>query len=88
MEFESLDSFEQLMIDGELRKRRLAEIKKCLHDLPKCQREVILLKFFNELSYSEISEIMNLQLSSVYNLVSKAIEQLRQNMQFKAIATS
>ncbi len=87
-EFECLDSFEQLLIDSELRKQRLAEIRKCLHALPKCQREVILLKFFNELSYIEISEIMNLQLPSVYNLISKAIEHLRQTMQFKEIAAS
>jgi RNA polymerase sigma factor (sigma-70 family) len=82
------DSFEQLLIDGELRKQRLGEIKKCLQSLPKCQREVILLKFFNDLTYPEISEIMNLQLASVYNLTSKAIEHLRQKMQFQAFAAS
>lgn len=84
----SLDSFEQLMIDSELRKERIDEIKKCLLSLPKCQREVILLKFFNDLTYTEISEIMNVQLPSVYNLISKAIEQLRQKMQFSAVAQS
>lgn len=76
----SSESFEQSLIEGELRKQRLGEIKKCLHSLPKCQREVIFLKFFNDLSYREISEIMNLQLASVYNLTSKAIEHLRQTM--------
>lgn len=81
------DSTEQLWIDGELRKERLVEIKKCLSSLPKCQREVILLKFFNDLTYPEISEIMNLQLASVYNLTSKAIEQLRQKMHFQSVAT-
>lgn len=72
------DSFEQCWIDGELRKERLSEIKKCLKSLPKCQREVILLKFFNDLTYAEISEIMGLQVPSVYNLASKAIDHLRQ----------
>jgi RNA polymerase sigma factor (sigma-70 family) len=84
----SSESFEQHLIDGELRKERLDEIKKCLRSLPKCQREVIFLKFFNDLTYLEISEIMNLQLASVYNLTSKAIEHLRQKMQFHAIAAS
>jgi RNA polymerase sigma factor (sigma-70 family) len=84
----SSDSFEQLLIDGELRKQRLDEIKKCVRSLPKCQREVIFLKFFNDLTYPEISEIMNLQLASVYNLASKAIERLRQKIQFQAIAAS
>jgi RNA polymerase sigma factor (sigma-70 family) len=76
------------LIDGELRKQRLGEIKKCLRSLPKCQREVIFLKFFNDLTYPEISEIMNLQLASVYNLTSKAIEHLRQKMPFQAITAS
>jgi RNA polymerase sigma factor (sigma-70 family) len=84
----SSDSFEQLLIDGELRKQRLDEIKKCVQSLPKCQREVIFLKFFNDLTYVEISEIMDLQLASVYNLASKAIERLRQKIQFQAIAAS
>jgi RNA polymerase sigma factor (sigma-70 family) len=84
----SSDSFEKLLIDGELRKQQLGEIKKCLRALPKCQREVIFLKFFNDLTYPEISEIMNLQLASVYNLTSKAIERLREKMQFHTIAAS
>jgi RNA polymerase sigma factor (sigma-70 family) len=84
----SSDSFEKLLIDGELHKQRAGEIKKCLNALPKCQREVIFLKFFNDLTYQEISEIMNLQLASVYNLTSKAIEHLRQKMQFQSIAAS
>jgi len=84
-EIPSLDSFEQFMIDKELRKQQLNAIKACLFSLPKCQREVILLKFFNDLSYAEISEIMDLQLPSVYNLASKAMEHLRQKMNFSAI---
>lgn len=81
----SLDSFEQFTIDKELRKQQLTAVRACLSSLPKCQREVILLKFFNNLSYVEISEIMDLELASVYNLVSKAMEQLRQKMQINAI---
>lgn len=80
------DSCEQLWIDNEEQKERLKEVKRCLQSLPKCQREVILLKFFNDLSYSEISEVMELQVASVYNLTSKAIEQLRQKMHFQASA--
>jgi len=80
------DSSEQLWIDKEAHKEQLNEIKKCIQSLPKCQREVILLKFFNDLSYSEISEVMEMQVASVYNLTSKAIEHLRQKMQFQPAA--
>ncbi len=82
------DSSEQLLIDGEMRRQRLDEIKKCLQNLPKCQREVILLKFFNDLSYVEISEIMDVKVDSVYNLASKAIEHLRQMMQYQPAIAS
>lgn len=80
------DSSEQLWINREEKKERLDEIKKCLQDLPKCQREVIFLKFFNDLSYAEISEVMDMQVASVYNLTSKAIEQLRQKLHFSPAA--
>lgn len=79
-------SSEDQWIDGELRKEKLTEIKKCLQNLPKCQREVILLRFFNDLTYVEISEIMDVQVNSVYNLASKAIEQLRQMLQTQRAA--
>jgi RNA polymerase sigma factor (sigma-70 family) len=80
------DSSEQLWIDKEVQREQLNEIKKCLQSLPKCQREVILLKFFNDLSYSEISEVMEMQVASVYNLTSKAIEHMRQKMHFQPAA--
>jgi len=79
--FEFIPSFEYAMIEGELRAEQLKKLKACIQSLTKTQREVIFLKFFNELTYIEISEIMEMRVESVYNLVSKTIELLRKKLQ-------
>jgi len=78
--FEFLPSFEQTMIEGEWKAEQLRKLRMCLQSLTKNQREVIFLKFFNELTYVEISEIMEMRVDSVYNLVSKTIELLRKKI--------
>lgn len=72
---------EQAFIEREVRLEQIRKIRLVLDTLTKSQREAILLKYFNGLTYIQISEIMNLQVESVYNLVSKGIEQLRQQLQ-------
>lgn len=78
--FEFLPSFELTIIEGEGKLQQLKNLKLCLQSLTKNQREVIFLKFFNELTYVEISEIMEMRVDSVYNLVSKTIEVLRKKI--------
>lgn len=79
--FEFIPSFEHAMIEGEFKEEQLRKLKLCIQSLTKTQREVIFLKFFNELTYVEISEIMEMRVESVYNLVSKTIELLRKKLQ-------
>ena len=79
--FEFTLSIESMLIEDELRAERLKKLRTCIQSLTKGQREVIYLKFFNELSYREIAEITEMQVESVYNLVSKAIELLRRKLQ-------
>ncbi len=54
--------------------------------LTKRQREAIFLKFYNDLSYSDIASIMDLQVDSVYNVISKAIESLRHKLKTVVIS--
>ncbi|RZK29785.1 MAG: sigma-70 family RNA polymerase sigma factor [Hymenobacter sp.] len=49
-----------------------------LNQLPRRQREVLYLKYFDELSYEKISEVMNLTAQSVRNLVYRAISALKE----------
>ena len=79
--FEFTLSFESTLIEDELKAERIKKLRACIQSLTKGQREVIYLKFFNELTYREIAEITEMQVDSVYNLVSKAIELLRKKLQ-------
>jgi RNA polymerase sigma factor (sigma-70 family) len=81
-------SIEQTFIDKEFKNERVAVIRKAMEKLTKHQREVVLLRFFNGLSYVQIAEIMELTIDSVYNLSSKAIEHLRVNLQFSRQLTN
>jgi RNA polymerase sigma factor (sigma-70 family) len=54
-----------------------AKIEKALLVLSKRQREAIFLKFYSELSYQEIGELMQISVQAVYNLISKSLLQLQ-----------
>lgn len=53
------------------------EIKNCIEKLNESQREIITLYYFNELTYKEISEIMNIPEGTVKSKLSRAKEHLR-----------
>ena len=42
------------------------------------QRETVYLKFFEELSYEDICEVMELNYQSARNLIARALTELRQ----------
>jgi RNA polymerase sigma factor (sigma-70 family) len=75
--FEFISPIEDSIIEGEAKKRQQEILKASINTLSKRQREAIFLKFFNELSYHEVSSIMELRVDSVYNLISKSLDVLR-----------
>jgi len=85
--FEMLAPWEDALIGEEISAERSVHLKKALQQLTRRQREVIFLKFFNELSYPEVATIMELSLDSVYNLVTKAIDALRKCMKRACLIT-
>lgn len=54
-------------------------LHRALQTLTKRQREAIFLRFYENLSYEEVASIMSLELRSVYNLISKAIDALKKS---------
>ena len=48
--------------------------------LPKRQREAIFLRYYQELSYQQITEVMDLQYQTVRDLIYKALKTLRQHL--------
>lgn len=73
-------SYENQFIVKEIRTEQFKRIRSLLNTLTRHQREVLVLRFFNELSYKQIAEIMCLQIDSVYNLTSKGLEILRSRL--------
>lgn len=68
------------LIDLQVTEERMKQLERALQKLTKRQRDAIHLKFYGQLSYEEIAEIMELNIRSVYNLVSKALEVLYQEI--------
>ncbi|MEZ4775742.1 MAG: sigma-70 family RNA polymerase sigma factor [Bacteroidia bacterium] len=49
-----------------------------INHLPQRQKEIIYLKYYQNLSYDEIGEIMGLQQQAAWNLFSRAVNRLRE----------
>ena len=55
-----------------------------LNKLPKRQKEIIYLRFYQDLEVSEIVEIMEINAQSVYNLLHKALANLREPLEARS----
>lgn len=75
--FKDYLNIEELIIHFETNNERDEKLKKAIKSLSKRKREVMYLKFYDGLSNEEISEIMGINIQSVYNLVSQTIEILK-----------
>jgi RNA polymerase sigma factor (sigma-70 family) len=76
-DFELIPPRETVIILDELYQERVAQLHQAIALLSRRQREVIYLRFFQNLSYGDVAELMSMQVDSVYNLVSKAIGLLK-----------
>jgi len=56
------------------------ELKILVNDLPLRQREAVMLIFFENYSYEKASEILSINIQSLYKLVSRAVDSLRANL--------
>ncbi|MEI6185150.1 MAG: sigma-70 family RNA polymerase sigma factor [Bacteroidota bacterium] len=78
-EFHFEYAIDNKMIKEEEAKSVANKIKKLMDELPKRQKEIIYLKFYESLDRDEISEIMQISNQSVSNLIQKALVNLRSN---------
>jgi RNA polymerase sigma factor (sigma-70 family) len=68
---------EDLMIQKEEDEKIKRKVEKLLNSLTDRQREVIYLRYMQELEYEQIAEIMNITAPACRKLVHKAIAKLR-----------
>ena len=73
------------MEDEMMSEERDMQLKKRIGDtlnlLTARQREAIFLKFYENLSYDEIAEVMGLSVKGTYKLMARALEMLRKNLE-------
>jgi RNA polymerase sigma factor (sigma-70 family) len=68
---------EEIVVRNEEYSSLQAKIAAVLNELPKRQREVIYLHYFEEMDYTQIAEVMGIHYQSVLNLTQKALQKLR-----------
>lgn len=70
---------EILMIQRENDLFRQAAVREALNELSKRQKEVVYLRFFLDISYKEVAQVMGINYQSVLNHHQTAIQKLRNN---------
>ncbi|MFP5040677.1 RNA polymerase sigma factor [Parasediminibacterium sp. JCM 36343] len=78
-EFHFEFSIEKKIMEFEETRAVAQKIKLLVDGLPKRQKEIIYLKFFENLNRDEIAEIMQISPQAVSNLLQKALGSLRSN---------
>lgn len=76
--FDDIYNIEELMIHFETEKQQQEMLLEALGSLTKRQKEAIFLKFYEGATNHEIAQIMGINHQSVYNLIYKAIEKLKE----------
>jgi RNA polymerase sigma factor (sigma-70 family) len=66
----------------------ISEVLKILEGLPENQQEAIRLKFQNDLSYKEISQVTGLSVSNVGFLIHTGLKTIRQQLSAQASTTT
>lgn len=79
MSFQFNRSIEDDMIEEQTCLERKVKLQHILVSLSKRQREIIYLKFYEDLSYSQIAEHLGLDLKYTYNLASRAFGLIRKH---------
>lgn len=78
--FEIAPSFLDELIDDQQKDSVAKKIKKCLEGLSNRQREIIYLRFYQDMPYAEIAQLLELDQKYIYNLASKAFCLLRKSV--------
>lgn len=65
------------IVSTEAEREKIDHLKSLLGDLTKRQQEIIYLRFYQNLEFDEISEVMGLTRQSVANLLHRTIKDIR-----------
>ncbi|MEQ9441026.1 MAG: sigma-70 family RNA polymerase sigma factor [Cyclobacteriaceae bacterium] len=80
-------SHELTLMKAELAREKINCLHHELDKLSSRQKEVLFLRFYSGFSPDEIAQILEINPQSVYNLIHRGLETLRENMKYTAIST-
>jgi RNA polymerase sigma factor (sigma-70 family) len=78
-DFEIILSPENELIHEQAREERVRQLQRALNGLTKRQREAIYLRYFENMTYPELASVLECDVNSVYVLMSRAMDALRQS---------
>lgn len=73
-------SAEDFMIQETTRMQQSRFLAEALNSLTRRQREALFLRYFQEMTYPDIAQVMGVQERTVYNLVHEGLTYLRQHL--------
>lgn len=71
------ESFQEILVENQITLESNQKITKAMETLSVRQKEAIFLRYIQELSYEEISQLMGIQVPSLYNLIFKGIKTMK-----------
>ncbi len=83
--FTLVESIENQLIKKEMEENARKQIISSVGKLSKKQQEIIYLRFYNDLSYQKIAELFEVKIQTVRNLMSRAIQSLKEDLEKKTI---
>lgn len=78
--FDAELSIDEILIAEETTSEQKSSLKSAFQSLSDRQKEILYLKYYSEMDYEEITEIMEMNYQSARNLVSRAIQKLSKHM--------
>lgn len=79
--FEAEFSIEKKIIEKQLAQERAEKVQSIISRLSTRQREIIYLKFYQQLDHNQIAGLMNISQQSVYNLLHESIQKFKKSWQ-------
>ena len=76
-DFQLEANLEEILINSELQDEKRRKVTQAFEKLSKRQKEVIYLKYYQELSYKEIEEALGINYQSVRNLLHNALKSIK-----------
>jgi RNA polymerase sigma factor (sigma-70 family) len=78
--FEIIFSHEDFLVNEQLSAEQAVRLQRAINLLPKRQREILYLKYYNDLSYEEIIKLLGTSYQTLRNQLHSAVKLLRLNL--------